>query len=137
MDIRLNTSELKEKARELRAGQRVLLSGVAYTSRDAAHKRICEMLDRGEEPPYPLEGAAIYYAGGAGDWVLRAHHQRAHGPLRPTASRFGPGVHDRQGQAQRRGLPGHPAQRRGVFVRNRRGGGFGGPVYYRGPGHSL
>ena len=63
MDIRLNTSELKEKARELRAGQRVLLSGVAYTSRDAAHKRICEMLDRGEEPPYPLEGAAIYYAG--------------------------------------------------------------------------
>lgn len=63
MEIRLNTSELKEKARELRAGQRVLLSGVAYTSRDAAHKRICEMLDRGEEPPYPLEGAAIYYAG--------------------------------------------------------------------------
>lgn len=63
MDIRLNTSELKEKVRELRAGQRVLLSGVAYTSRDAAHKRICEMLDRGEEPPYPLEGAAIYYAG--------------------------------------------------------------------------
>ena len=37
MDIRLNTSELKEKARELRAGQRVLLSGVAYTCRDAAH----------------------------------------------------------------------------------------------------
>lgn len=62
-DIRLDTSELKEKAETLRAGQRVLLSGVAYTSRDAAHKRICGMLDRGEEPPYPLEGAAIYYAG--------------------------------------------------------------------------
>lgn len=62
-DIRLDTSELTEKAKELRAGQRVLLSGVAYTSRDAAHKRICEMLDRGEEPPYALEGAAVYYAG--------------------------------------------------------------------------
>jgi len=62
-DIRLDTSELTEKARVLRAGQRVLLSGVAYTSRDAAHKRICEMLDRGEQPPYPLEGAAVYYAG--------------------------------------------------------------------------
>lgn len=62
-DERLNTSELGERARELRAGQRVLLSGTVYTSRDAAHKRITEMLDRGEEPPYPLEGAAIYYAG--------------------------------------------------------------------------
>ncbi len=62
-EIKLDTRELKEKARTLRAGQRVLLSGTAYTSRDAAHKRICEMLDRGEEPPYPLEGAAVYYAG--------------------------------------------------------------------------
>lgn len=62
-EIRLNTSELSDRARDLRAGQRVLLSGTAYTSRDAAHKRITEMLSRGEEPPYPLEGAAIYYAG--------------------------------------------------------------------------
>ena len=62
-EIRLNTSELNGRAGELRAGQRVLLSGTAYTSRDAAHKRIMELLDRGEEPPYPLEGAAIYYAG--------------------------------------------------------------------------
>ena len=62
-EIRLNTSELSDRARDLRAGQRVLLSGTAYTSRDAAHKRITELLDRGEEPPYPLDGAAIYYAG--------------------------------------------------------------------------
>lgn len=62
-NIRLDTCELTERARTLRAGQRVLLSGVAYTSRDAAHKRICEMLDRGEQPPFPLEGAAVYYAG--------------------------------------------------------------------------
>ncbi len=62
-EIRLDTSEMAEKACTLRAGQRVLLSGVAYTSRDAAHKRIMGLLDRGEEPPYPLKGAAIYYAG--------------------------------------------------------------------------
>jgi len=62
-EMRLDTSQLPQKAAALRAGQRVLLSGVAYTSRDAAHKRITEMLDRGEEPPYPLKGATVYYAG--------------------------------------------------------------------------
>lgn len=62
-EIRLHTSQLPEMAARLRAGQRVLLSGTAYTSRDAAHKRITQMLDRGEEPPYPLKGATIYYAG--------------------------------------------------------------------------
>lgn len=40
MEIELNTSELKEKAKTLRAGDKVLLSGTVYTSRDAAHKRI-------------------------------------------------------------------------------------------------
>ena len=61
--LRVNTKDLGEIAPTLRAGQRVLLSGVCYTSRDAAHKRITQMLDRGEKPPYHLEGAAIYYAG--------------------------------------------------------------------------
>lgn len=48
---------------DLRAGDRVLLSGIVFTSRDAAHKRICEALDRGEPLPYPLAGATVYYAG--------------------------------------------------------------------------
>lgn len=59
----LNTSELKEKAKTLRAGDKVLLSGTVYTSRDAAHKRIEALLDNGEPVPYDLSGAAIYYAG--------------------------------------------------------------------------
>lgn len=59
----LNTSELKEKAKELRAGDKVLLSGTVYTSRDAAHKRIKACIDNGEPLPYDLNGAAIYYAG--------------------------------------------------------------------------
>ncbi len=61
--IDMNTAELKEKAKTLRAGDRVLLSGVVYTSRDAAHKRINALLDEGGKLPYELSGAAIYYAG--------------------------------------------------------------------------
>lgn len=61
--IELNTSELKEKAKTLKAGDKVLLSGTVYTSRDAAHKRIKALLDKGETPPYELSGAAVYYAG--------------------------------------------------------------------------
>lgn len=64
--IKLNTNELKEKAKTLRAGDKVLLSGTVYTSRDAAHKRINALLDNGGELPYALDGAAIYYAGPTG-----------------------------------------------------------------------
>ena len=64
--IKLNTNELKEKAKTLRAGDKVLLSGTVYTSRDAAHKRIKALLDNGGELPYALDGAAIYYAGPTG-----------------------------------------------------------------------
>lgn len=60
---KLNTTELKEKAKTLRAGDKVLLSGTVYTSRDAAHKRIKALLDRGGGLPYELDGAAVYYAG--------------------------------------------------------------------------
>lgn len=59
----INTSELKEKAKNLKAGDRVLLSGTVYTSRDAAHKRIFAALKNGENLPYELDGAVIYYAG--------------------------------------------------------------------------
>lgn len=59
----LNTSEIKDIAKQLRAGDRVLLSGTVYTSRDAAHKRIKSLIDSGKELPYDLSGAVIYYAG--------------------------------------------------------------------------
>lgn len=62
----LNTSELKEKAKTLKAGEKILLSGTVYTSRDAAHKRIKALLDSGGELPYALDGAAVYYAGPTG-----------------------------------------------------------------------
>lgn len=47
----------------LRAGDQVLLSGVVYTGRDAAHKRFAEALDRGEPLPIDLRGQALYYVG--------------------------------------------------------------------------
>ncbi|MDD3155109.1 MAG: Fe-S-containing hydro-lyase [Victivallaceae bacterium] len=47
----------------LHAGERILLSGVVYTARDAAHKRFMETLDRQEKLPFELAGNAIYFAG--------------------------------------------------------------------------
>lgn len=61
--IPLHTNELAARLAQLRAGDRVSLSGVIYTARDAAHKRLFELLDRGEPLPFPLKGAVIYYAG--------------------------------------------------------------------------
>ncbi len=47
----------------LKMGDKVMLSGTIYAARDAAHKRFTEALDRGEELPFDLESAAIYYMG--------------------------------------------------------------------------
>ncbi len=48
---------------DLKAGDQVLLSGVIYVARDAAHKKIVEAIEKGEQPPFDLEGATIYYMG--------------------------------------------------------------------------
>ena len=61
--IKVHTDTIGEAAKTLRAGDRILLSGTIYTARDAAHKRIFAMLDRGEPMPFPLSGATVYYAG--------------------------------------------------------------------------
>lgn len=52
-----------KKIKSLKAGEMVYISGTVYTGRDAAHKRLCEMIERGEEMPFDFEGQAIYYAG--------------------------------------------------------------------------
>ena len=59
----IEVSSLPNELLSLRAGDRVALSGTVYTARDAAHKRIFELLDRGEVLPFPLKGAVIYYVG--------------------------------------------------------------------------
>lgn len=59
----LTSKEKKEILSNLKAGQTILLSGTVYTARDAAHKRIANMIKIGERLPITLDGAIIYYAG--------------------------------------------------------------------------
>ena len=63
MEYKLTTPLTKEALAPLRAGDTVRLSGVVYTARDAAHKRMMELLDEGKPLPFPVEGAAVYYVG--------------------------------------------------------------------------
>ncbi|MDE5766873.1 MAG: Fe-S-containing hydro-lyase [Clostridia bacterium] len=61
--IKLNLPIDKEHIKELHAGDSVLISGTIYTARDCAHKRLKEMIEKGEELPFDMNGAFIYYAG--------------------------------------------------------------------------
>ena len=63
MQHKLTTPVTREDLAPLRAGDTVLLSGTVYTARDAAHKRMMELLDAGEGLPFPVEGYALYYVG--------------------------------------------------------------------------
>ena len=63
MQYKLTTPCTAEDLAKLRAGDTILLSGIVYTARDAAHKRMCEALDAGETLPFQLDGSAIYYVG--------------------------------------------------------------------------
>ncbi len=51
------------KVEAMTAGTQVLLSGVIYTARDAAHKRLCELIRKGEKLPLDLNGSALYFVG--------------------------------------------------------------------------
>lgn len=59
----INTPLTEDIITDLHAGDRVLLSGTIYTGRDAVHKRLVEMISRGEELPIELKGQIIYYVG--------------------------------------------------------------------------
>jgi len=61
MDVKTPLSE--DVVRQLRAGDRVAITGVVYVARDAAHKRIVEAIARGEAPPFDPRGQIIYYMG--------------------------------------------------------------------------
>jgi fumarate hydratase subunit beta len=61
--IRLTTPLKTEDVEQLRVGDRVLLTGIIYSARDAAHKRIVQLLETGEPLPFEPEGQVIYYVG--------------------------------------------------------------------------
>lgn len=61
--LHVTVESLPQVAKNLRAGQNIFLSGTIYTARDAAHKRLTAMLEKGEPLPFPMKGSVIYYAG--------------------------------------------------------------------------
>ena len=63
MDKRITTPLTEDKVNSLKAGDSVLISGTIYTARDAAHKRLVELLDKGEKLPIDVNNAVIYYVG--------------------------------------------------------------------------
>lgn len=63
MEIKLETPLTQDKILNLKAGDSVLLSGVIYSARDAAHKRLIELLDEGKELPLNIKDETIYYVG--------------------------------------------------------------------------
>ncbi len=90
MEYRLTTPCTAEELAPLKAGDTVLLSGVVYTARDQAHRRMTEALEKGEPLPFDLTGSAIYYVGPTperpGQVIGSAgtHHQRPHGCHEPA-----------------------------------------------------
>ena len=63
MEHYVNLPLTAEKAKLLRAGDTIYLTGEVYTSRDAGHKRMVELLNRGEDLPFDPQDATIYYVG--------------------------------------------------------------------------
>jgi len=79
--ISLATPLTKDAIKDLKAGDEVLLSGIILTARDAAHKRMSEMINKGKRIPLNLENAVIYYAG-----PTPARPGRAIGSCGPTTA---------------------------------------------------
>lgn len=63
MSITVRTPLTREDAKKLRAGDSCLISGVIYTARDAAHKRLCELIEQGKELPLDIKDSIIYFVG--------------------------------------------------------------------------
>lgn len=79
--IKIQSPVDPEQIKSLRAGDTVLISGVIYTGRDAAHKRLCELLQKGEPLPIDVNNGIIYYVG-----PTPAKPGRAIGSAGPTSS---------------------------------------------------
>ena len=63
MAISVKVPMTREEARSLKAGDSCLLSGVIYTARDAAHKRLCQLIEEGRELPVDLKDSVFYFVG--------------------------------------------------------------------------
>lgn len=81
MEKKITTPLTADKVKDLKAGDSVLISGVIYTARDAAHKRLVDLLDKGEKLPLEVKDQIIYYVG-----PTPAKPGRALGSAGPTTS---------------------------------------------------
>ncbi|MBQ7492253.1 MAG: Fe-S-containing hydro-lyase [Clostridia bacterium] len=81
MAIKITAPLSREEARKLRSGDSCLISGVIYTARDAAHKRLCELVAQGKPLPMDIRDAVIYYVG-----PTPAREGQAIGSAGPTTS---------------------------------------------------
>lgn len=92
--IKISLPADRESLKNLRAGENVAISGVILTARDCAHKRITELIRKGEPLPFELKDAFIYYAG-----PCPAKEGMASGSCGPTTSArmdsFAPSLLDR------------------------------------------
>jgi fumarate hydratase subunit beta len=69
-----------EVAQSLRSGDEVAISGFVYAARDAAHKRLCDLIEKSEQLPIPIKGEVFYFVGptparpgrviGAAEWII-------------------------------------------------------------------
>ena len=81
MAISITAPLTREAARQLKAGDSCLISGVIYTARDAAHKRLCELVAQGKPFPMEMQDAVIYFVG-----PTPAKEGQAIGSAGPTTS---------------------------------------------------
>lgn len=63
MEKHITTPINEEITKDLKAGDYIYISGTIYTARDAAHKRMFESMNKGEQPPFSLENNIVYYLG--------------------------------------------------------------------------
>jgi fumarate hydratase subunit beta len=63
VEKKISTPLTEEKVKDLKAGDTVLISGIIYTARDAAHKRLVELINKNEELPIDIKDQIIYYVG--------------------------------------------------------------------------
>ncbi len=61
--VQITTPLTRDKVKELKAGDSCLISGVIYTARDAAHKRLCELVAQGKKLPMDVKDSIIYFVG--------------------------------------------------------------------------
>ena len=79
--VKITAPLTREAAKQLRSGDSCLISGVIYTARDAAHKRLCELVAQGKELPIEIRDSVIYFVG-----PTPAKPDQAIGSAGPTTS---------------------------------------------------